>query len=71
MTAVLTIQLDTTLLRKEQLHAIRKSKIFQKIVGKLLYYARTINPIMFMALNSLAELQTKLIIETAKKSLSF
>ena len=46
-------------------------KILQKIVGKLLYYARGIDPTMLMALISLAEVQTKPTIETAKKSLSF
>ena len=38
----------------------------QKIVGKFLYYARAIEPTMLMALNSLAAVQTKPTIETAK-----
>ena len=42
-----------------------------KIVGKLLYYARGIDPTMLMALISLAEVQTKITIETKNKSLNF
>ena len=42
-------------------------KRLQKIVGKFLYYARAIDPTMFVALNSLTELQSKPSIKTAKK----
>ena len=41
-------------------------KILQKIVGIFLYYARAIYPTMLMALKSLAAVQTKPTIETAK-----
>ena len=44
-------------------------KIVQKIVGKLLYYARAIYPILLTALNSLAAVQRKPTIETVKKKL--
>ena len=43
----------------------------QKIVGKLLYYARAIYLTMLMALNSLPEVQTKPSIETAKQITHF
>ena len=46
-------------------------KRLSNILGKFLYYARSIDPTMLMALNSLAEVQTKPKIETAKKTLSF
>ena len=39
---------------------------YQKIVGKILYYAISIKPTMLMALNSLAAVQTKPTIETTK-----
>ena len=42
-------------------------KRLQKIVGKLLYYARSIDPTMFMALNSLAAVKKKPTIETTKQ----
>ena len=43
----------------------RKNQL-QKIIGKFLYYARYIDPTMLMALNSLAAVQTRKKIETAK-----
>ena len=46
-------------------------KILQKIVEKILYYARAIDPTILMALNSLAVVQTKPIIETAKQITHF
>ena len=46
-------------------------KILQKIVGKFVYYARSIDPIMLVALNSLAVVQTKPTIETAKQITQF
>ena len=46
-------------------------KRLQKIVGKFLYYARAIDPTMFVALNSLTELQSKPSIKTAKKITQF
>ena len=46
-------------------------KRLQKIVGKFLYYARAIDPTMLMALNSLAAVQTKPKIETAKQITQF
>ena len=46
-------------------------KILQKIVGKLIYYARAIDPKMLMALNSLAAVQTKRKIETVKQITQF
>ena len=46
-------------------------KILQKIVGKSLYYARTIDHIMLMALKSLETVQKKPKIETAKQKLNF
>ena len=45
-------------------------KRLQKIIGKFLYYDRSIDPTMLVALNSLAALQTNPEIETAKKSLN-
>ena len=49
----------------------RNQKRLKKIVGKLLYYARSIDPIMLMALNSLAAVQTKPKIDTAKQITPF
>ena len=46
-------------------------KGIQKIVGKFLYYARSIDPKIIMALNSLAAVQTKPTIETAKQITQF
>ena len=46
-------------------------KILQKIVGKLLYYARDIDPTILMVLNSLAAVQTNPTIETAKQITQF
>ena len=46
-------------------------KILQKIVENLLYYARYIYPTMLMALNFLAEVQTKPTIETTKQITQF
>ena len=46
-------------------------KILQKIVGKLLYHARSIDTTMLMALNSLVEVQTKQTIKTAKQITQF
>ena len=46
-------------------------KGIQKIVGKFLYYARSIDPKIIMALNSLAAVQTKPTIETAKQISQF
>ena len=37
----------------------------------MLYYARAIDPTIFMALNSLTEVQTKPTIETAKQIIQF
>ena len=48
-----------------------KQKRLQKIVGKLLYYARSIDPTMLMALNSLAAAQKRPTIETAKQITQF
>ena len=42
-------------------------KSLHKIVGKFLYYARSIDPTMLMALNSLAAVNKKPKIETAKQ----
>ena len=44
-------------------------KRLQKIVGKFLHYARSIDPTMLMALNSLVVIQKKSKIETTKKPL--
>ena len=46
-------------------------KIINKITVKLLYYARAIDTKMLMALKSLAAVQKKLIIETAKQITQF
>ena len=46
-------------------------KRLQKIVGKLLYYARSIDPTMLMSLNSLAAVQTKPKTETTKQITPF
>ena len=46
-------------------------KRLQKIVGKFLYYARSIDPTMLMSLNSLTKVQTKPTIETAKQIIQF
>ena len=46
-------------------------KRLQKTVGKFLYYARAIYPTSLMALNSLAAVQKKLTIETAKQITQF
>ena len=46
-------------------------KRLHKIVGKLLYYARAIDPTMLMALNSLTKVQTKPTIETSKQITQF
>ena len=43
----------------------------QKIVGKLLYYARSIDPRILMELKSLSTVQTNPTIETAKKKTHF
>ena len=48
-----------------------KNKKLQKNVGKFLYYARAIDPTMLMALNSLAEVQNKPTVETAKQITQF
>ena len=42
-------------------------KRLQKIVGKFLYYARSIGPTMLMALNSLLEVQINPKIDTEKQ----
>ena len=42
-------------------------KRLQKIVGKILYYARAVDPTILMGLNSLVTVQIKLTIETAKQ----
>ena len=54
----------------EELDEHNKKRL-QKIVGKLLYCARAIDPTLLMALNSLAEVQTKPTIETAKQITQF
>ena len=41
------------------------------MVGKFLYYAREIDPIIFVALNSLATVQKNLTTETAKQTNQF
>ena len=46
-------------------------KKLQKIVGKFLYYAREIDPIMLIALNSLAVVNTKPTIKTVKQITQF
>ena len=46
-------------------------KIIYEIVGKILYYARAIDPTMVMALNSLVAVQTKPTIENAKQITQF
>ena len=46
-------------------------KILQKIVVKFLYYARAMDHTILMALNSLAEIQTKPKIETPKQITHF
>ena len=46
-------------------------KRLQKITGNFLYYARTIDPTMLMALNSLAEVNIKPKIETVKQITQF
>ena len=46
-------------------------KIFLKIVGKFLYYARSTEPTMLMAINSLAEVNTKPTIKTSKQITQF
>ena len=46
-------------------------KRLQKMVGKLLYYARAIDHTMSMALKSLTEVQTKPTIETVKQITQF
>ena len=46
-------------------------KLQKKIVGKFLYYSRSIDPTMFMALNFLSLVQTKPTIETAKQTTQF
>ena len=46
-------------------------KILQKIVQKLLYYARSIDPTMLIALKSLVAVQTKQTIQTAKQITQF
>ena len=43
----------------------------QKIVGKFLYYARVVDPTNLVALNSLAAVQKKSTIETAKQITQF
>ena len=42
-----------------------------KIIGKFLYYARSIDPTILMVLKSLAEVQTKPTIETVKQITQF
>ena len=46
-------------------------KSLQKIVGKFLYYAKSIDPTMLVSLNSLAAVQTKPKIETTKQITQF
>ena len=46
-------------------------KRLQKIVGKLLYYARAIYPTMLIALNSLEAVHTNPTIKSAKRPLIF
>ena len=46
-------------------------KRIQKIVGKLLYYARAIDPTMLIELNSLEAVQTNMTIETTKQITQF
>ena len=46
-------------------------KRLQKIVGKFLYYARSIDPTMLVALNSLTAVKTKPKIVTAKQITQF
>ena len=46
-------------------------KRLQKTIGKLLYYARAIDPTMLMTLNSLAVVQTNPKIKTAKQVTRF
>ena len=46
-------------------------KILQKIVGNFIYYTRAVDPTIIMALNSLAEVQNTLTIETAKQVTQF
>ena len=46
-------------------------KILHKVVRKLLNYARSIDPTMLMALNSLETVQTNTTIETAKQITHF
>ena len=50
---------------------MKNKKILQKIVGKFLYYARAIDLTVLMALNSLAVVQTKPTLETAKQITHF
>ena len=45
-----------------------KQRRLHKIVVKFLYYARSIDPTMLMELNSLAAVQTKPAIKTAKNT---
>ena len=42
-------------------------KIFQKIVGNFLYYAREVDPTMLMALNAIEAVQTNQTIKTMKQ----
>ena len=46
-------------------------KRLQKIVGKFLYYARSMGPTMFMALTSLEAVQTNPTIEITKQIIQF
>ena len=46
-------------------------KRLHNIFGQFLYHARAIEPTMLMVLNSLEAVQTKLTIQTAKKSIIF
>ena len=46
-------------------------KIMQKIVGKVFYHARAIDPTMLMALTSLAAVHKKPTIDTAKQITHF
>ena len=46
-------------------------KRLEKIVGEFLYYARAIDPTMFMAKKTLASVQTNMKIETATQITQF
>ena len=54
----------------EELDEYNETRL-HKIVEKLLYYARAIDPTMLMALNYLAAVQKNPIIETAKQITQF